>query len=307
MNTFLAVLFATVLASPAPATAPANDQKTFDSAKEAADALVQAVSSDDTATMLAIFGSDGKKIVASGDEVKDKNDRERFEALAKTKTDVVVDKKDPHRAKLLIGADGWPFPVPIVEAGNKWHFATKEGLREILYRRIGQNELDAMQVCHGYVEAQQEYSTVIHDNSGVNQYAQRILSTAGKQDGLAWFDADGKPAGPIGAEVAKALEEGYSKRTEPFHGYFFKILKAQGPAAPKGKLDYVIQGAMIGGFALVAWPADYRATGVMTFIINHDGILYEKNLGPDTAKIASAMTEYNPDKTWTKVPEDAAD
>jgi len=306
MNTISSILFAAFLALPATTAAPPKE-KTFDSAKQAADALVAAVSSDDTATMLAIFGPEGKKIVASGDEVKDKNDREKFEALAKEKTDVVMDKANPHRAKLLIGADGWPFPVPIVETGSKWHFATSEGLREILYRRIGQNELDAMQVCHGYVEAQHDYATVIHDNSGVNQYAQRILSSAGKQDGLAWFDANGKPAGPIGAEVAKALEEGYSKRTEPFHGYFFRILKAQGPAAPKGKLDYVIQGVMIGGFALVSWPAEYRATGVKTFIISHDGILYEKDLGPDSAKIASAMTEYNPDKTWKKVPEDAAD
>ena len=301
MNTLSAVLFATLLASPAPAAKPAG--KTFDSAKQAADALVQAVANDDTATMLAIFGPDGKKIVSSGDDVKDKNDRAKFEALAREKMDVVADKANPHRAKLVIGADSWPFPVPLVEAGKKWRFSTKEGLREILYRRIGHNELDAMQVCRGYVEAQVEYASEIRDNSGLRQYAQRILSTPGKQDGLAWWDANGKPAGPIGDEVAKALEEGYSKRSEPYHGYYFKILKAQGPAAPKGKLDYVIQGKMIGGFALVAWPAEHRVTGVQTFLINHDGMLHEKDLGPDTAKMASAMTVYNPDKTWKKVPE----
>ena len=302
MNTLSAVLFASVLALPDP-TAAHSKERTFSSAERAADALVQAVANDDTATMLEIFGPDGKRIVASGDDVKDRNDRAKFEALAKEKMDVVVDKANPHRAKLVIGADSWPFPVPLVEIGQKWHFSTREGLREILYRRIGQNELDAIQVCHGYVEAQQEYASEAHDETGFHMYAQRILSTPGKRDGLAWYDADGKPAGPIGEEVAKAIEEGYTKRNEPYHGYFYRILKAQGPAAPKGKLDYVIQSKMIGGFALVAWPAQYRATGVKTFIVSHHGIVYEKDLGPDTAKIASAMTAYNPDKTWKVVPE----
>jgi hypothetical protein len=170
-------------------------------------------------------------------------------------------------------------------------------------RRIGQDELDAIQVCHGYVEAQREYASLARDVTGSHMYAQRILSTPGKKDGLAWYDADGKPAGPIGENVAKAIEEGYTRRDKPYHGYFFMILKAQGPAARHGQLDYVIQGRMIGGFALVAWPAEYRATGVKTFIVNHEGVVYEKDLGPDTVKIASAMKSYNPDKTWKKVPE----
>lgn len=302
MNTISAALFAVVLALPAPTAAPPKG-KSFDNPKQAADALVQAVASDDTATMLEILGPDGKKIVSSADEVKDKNDRENFTALAKEKTEVVTDKTDVHLAKLVIGPDAWPFPVPIRQTGAKWHFSTKEGLREILMRRIGQDELDAIQVCHGYVEAQQEYASQARDVTGSHMYAQRILSTAGKRDGLAWYDADGKPAGPIGENVAKAIEEGYTRRDKPYHGYFFMILKAQGPAARHGQLDYVIQGKMIGGFALVAWPAEYRATGVKTFIVNHEGVVYEKDLGPDTTKLASGMTAYNPDKTWKKVPE----
>jgi len=301
MITIAAVLFSMLLAAPATSSAPGP--ASYDSPKGAADALVQAVAANDVPALLAIFGPSGEKIVASADKVKDENDREKFTALAREKMNVEVDAKNPRRAILTIGAEDWPFPVAIVEANKKWQFATKEGLREVLYRRIGQDEIDAMEVCRGYVEAQVEYATEVHDDSGVRQYARRILSTPGTKDGLAWYDADGKTAGPIGEEVAKAIEEGYSDRTRPYHGYFFKILMAQGPAARHGELDYVIQGKMIGGFALVAWPAEHRVSGVKTFIINHDGVLYEKDLGPDTAKIAGEMTAYNPDKTWKKVPD----
>ena len=301
MITIAAVLFSMLLAAPATSAAPGP--ASYDSPKAAADALVQAVAANDVPALLAIFGPSGEKIVTSADKVKDENDREKFTALAREKTNVEVDAKNPHRAILTIGAEDWPFPVAIVETNKKWQFATKEGLREVLYRRIGQDEIDAMEVCRGYVEAQVEYATEVHDDSGVRQYARRILSTPGTKDGLAWYDADGKTAGPIGEEVAKAIEEGYSDRTRPYHGYFFKILMAQGPAARHGELDYVIQGKMIGGFALVAWPAEHRVSGVKTFIINHDGVLYEKDLGPDTAKIAGEMTAYNPDKTWKKVPD----
>ena len=301
MITIAAVLLSTLLAARATPSAPGP--ASYDSPKGAADALVQAVAANDVPALLAIFGPSGEKIVTSADKVKDENDREKFTALAREKTNVEVDAKNPHRAILTIGAEDWPFPVAIVETNKKWQFATKEGLREVLYRRIGQDEIDAMEVCRGYVEAQVEYATEVHDGSGLRQYARRILSTPGTKDGLAWYDADGKTAGPIGEEVAKAIEEGYSDRTHPYHGYFFKILMAQGPAAPHGELDYVIQGKMIGGFALVAWPAEHRVSGVKTFIINHDGVLYEKDLGPDTAKIAGEMTAYNPDKTWKRVPD----
>jgi hypothetical protein len=303
MNTLSAVLFAALLASPAPSTTPLPGGKAFDSPKAAADALLQAAATDDVAALKEIFGPSGEKILASADPVKDKNDRDRFAELAKQKLDVEVDPKNPHRAVLTAGPDDWPFPVALVETKGRWQFATKEGLREVLYRRIGQDEIDAMEVCRGYVEAQVEYASEIRDESGTRHYAQQILSTPGRKDGLAWMGEDGKPEGPIAEGVAKAIAEGYTNRSEPYHGYYFKVLTAQGPAARHGELDYVIQGQMIGGFALVAWPAEHRVTGVKTFIINHDGVLYEKDLGPDTAKIASEMKAYNPDKTWKRVPD----
>jgi hypothetical protein len=208
---------------------------------------------------------------------------------------------DPHnlnRVILSVGNEDWPLPVPIVKQGGKWHFDSKAGRTEILDRRIGENELEAITICRGFAEAQKEYSSEIHDDSGVNQYAQRIISTPGKHDGLAWRNPDGSWGGPVGEVVAKALEEGYVDKAKPFHGYYFKILKGQGPSARLGTLDYVVEGAMIGGFAMVAWPAEYRVTGVQTFIVSYDDIVYQKDLGPDTAKISSAMERYNPDQTW---------
>jgi len=304
MNTVSAILAAALLALPAPAASSAqSSEKSFNNPAQAMEALVKAVRDSDLPTMLAIFGPSGKKIVASGDDVKDKKDREKFVQLADEKVELAQDKKNPNRVTVTLGKDDWPFPVPLVKTGQKWHFSTKEGLREILMRRIGQNELDAIQVCQGYVEAQREYASKPHDETGLHLYAQKIISTPGKQDGLTWYDANGKPAGPIGEGAAKALEEGYTKKSEPYRGYFFKVLKSQGPAARKGTLDYVIQGKMIGGFALVAWPGEYRSTGVKTFIVSHDGIVYEKDLGPETARVAAAMKAYNPDKTWKEVSE----
>ena len=312
MNTLSALLFSMLLAPPAssaaaPQASPRAAASAFDSPKAAADALVQAASSDDVAALDEIFGPSGQKIVTSADPVKDKNDREKFAELAKQKLEIEVDKKNPHRATLVVGPDDWPFPIALVETKGKWQFATREGLREVLYRRIGQDEIDAMEVCRGYVEAQVEYASEIRDESGIRHYAERILSTPGKKDGLAWMGADGKPEGPIAEGVARAIAEGYTSGTEPYHGYYFKVLTAQGPAAPHGSLDYIIQGNMIGGFALVAWPAEHRVTGVKTFLINHDGILFEKDLGPDTARLASQMKAYNPDKTWKRVPDNDDD
>ena len=196
---------------------------------------------------------------------------------------VSVDPKNQARAILLVGNDDWPFPVPIVKKGGKWHFDSKEGHDEILFRRIGANELDAIQICRGFVEAQEEYASEIHDNSGVNQYAQKIFSTPGKKDGLYWKNADGTSGGPISEAVARAIEEGYTaNKGSGYHGYYFKVLKGQGPAAPLGQLDYVIKGIMIGGFALVAVPAEYRVTGVKTFIVSYDGIVYEKDFWDQT-------------------------
>ena len=191
-----------------------------------------------------------------------------------------------------------------MEKSGKWYFDAKAGRHEILRRRIGANELDAITVCRGYVEAQEEYALTIHDDSGVNQYAQKIISTPGKQDGLAWQNPDGTWGGQMGEAVAKAIDQGYTGCGEPFHGYYFKVLKGQGPSARLGQLDYVINGAMIGGFALVAWPAEYRMIGMETFIVSYDGVVYQKDLGPDTAKIAAAMDRYDPDKTWHETDDD---
>lgn len=273
-------------------------QKTFGSAKQAADTMIAAIKSDDVAALLEIFGPDGKDFVATGDDVQDKNSRAAFAALAQEKMHVDTDAQNPNRAILSVGNEDWPLPVPIVSLSGKWHFDSKAGRNEILARRIGGNELDAIRLCRGYSEAQIEYASEIHDDSGVNQYAQRIISTPGKHDGLAWRNADGTEGGPVGETVAKAIAEGYTNKSEPFHGYFFKTLKGQGPAAPLGQLDYVENGVMIGGFALVAWPAEYRVTGVQTFIVSYNGIVYQKDLGPDTAQVAAAMELYNPDKTW---------
>ena len=270
----------------------------FATPKEAADALIEAAGNFDVPALLKIFGQDGKYLVESADKVEDKNRAIQFATVAKEKSEVALDPKNKSLATLTVGSDIWPLPIPIVKRNGKWYFDTKSGREEILNRRIGANELNAITVCRGFVEAQAEYAETIHDNSGVNQYAQRIISTPGKQDGLAWQNADGTWSGPIGEAVAKAIDRGYSSRTEPFHGYYFKVLKGQGPSARLGQLDYVIEGAMIGGFALVAWPSEYRVTGVQTFIVSYDGVVYQKDLGPETAKIASAMERYDPDKTW---------
>jgi hypothetical protein len=196
-------------------------------------------------------------------------------------------------------------PIPIVRRNGKWLFDSKAGRREVLYRRIGGNELDAIDACRNYVEAQHAYAIEKHDGSGLNQYAQKVISTEGKQDGLAWRNADGTLGGPLGEGLARSLAEGYSKKSDPLHGYYFKILKGQGPAAPLGKMDFVVKGVMIGGFALAAAPSDYRVTGVMTFIVSHDGIVYQKDLGPKTLETFQKMDRYNPDKTWSKVEDPA--
>ena len=208
----------------------------------------------------------------------------------------------------MVGNDDFPLPIPIVKRKGKWSFDTKVGREEILNRRVGANELNTIEICRGFVEAQHEYAMERHDGSKVNQYAQQILSTSGKHDGLAWQNPDGTWAGPVGEEVAKALAEGYSaQRGTPYHGYYFKVLKGQGPAAPGGEMDFMVGGAMIGGFALAAAPAEYRVTGVMTFIVGPDGVVYEKDLGPDTLKTFQSMDRYNPDKTWKVTEDDVED
>jgi len=282
-----------------PAASPAAQQKAFATPQEAADALVQAAGTYDLPTLKKILGPDSEDLLSSEDTVSDKNKAEEFAAKGRQKTDVRVDPKKATSAKILVGDDGWPLPIPLVKKGNEWLFDTKAGRREILHRRIGSNELDAIEICRGYVDAQQEYASEKHDNSAVNQYAQRVISTPGKHDGLVWYNADGGLGGPIAEGIAKALQQGYTDKSKPYHGYYFKILKGQGPAAPLGQMSFIVGGAMIGGFALAAAPADYRITGVQTFIVGFDGTVYQKDLGPDTLKIFREMELYNPDKTWT--------
>jgi hypothetical protein len=286
-------------ASPAPAS-----QQTFDTAKAAADALVAAAASGDVKAIEAILGPDGKSLVETSDMVQTRNQLEAFASQAKKDLAVVPDPKNPDRATLSVGDDDWPLPIPLIRKNGKWLFDSKAGKREILYRRIGRNELDAMAVCYEYVDAQREYALEKHDGSALNQYAQKIIATPGKQDGLVWRDPDGTPVGPLSERIADAIAEGYTKKSEPLHGYYFKVLKGQGAAAPLGKLDFVVKGAMIGGFALAAAPSDYRVTGVMTFIVSHDGVVYQKDLGPKTLELFQQMDRYNPDKTWTAVDEE---
>ena len=286
---------------------PQPGQKEFDTPKQAADALIQVATNLDVAAAKEILGPDGEDIISSEDPVMDKNRATAFANKAKEKTSVETDKKNPNHAILLVGNDDFPLPIPIVKEKGKWFFDTKVGREEILNRRVGENELNAIEICRGFVDAQHEYAEEKHDGSKVNQYAQQILSTPGKHDGLAWQNPDGTWGGPVGEEVAKALQEGYSFQAggspKPYHGYYFKVLKGQGPAAPMGEMDFVVGGAMIGGFALAAAPAEYRVTGVQTFMVGPDGVVYEKDLGPDTLKTFQSMDKYNPDKTW-KVTED---
>ena len=289
------------VASPAQTTAVVRG-KLFPTAQAAADALIDAAEKYDEAALTEILGPDSYDIVHTGEPARDREVAKEFATLARAKTNLSTKPKtNPRLAYLSVGEDDWPFPVPIVKTGSSWYFDTKAGRQEVLYRRVGSNELTAIQICRGYVEAQHEYALVKKGESGVNHYAQRIISTPGTQDGLAWKNEDGTWGGPIGEKVAAAIERGYASRTEPYHGYFFKILKGQGPAAPLGELDFVVKGVMIGGFALIAFPAQYRVTGVKTFMVSHDGVVYEKDLGPKTIELAGAIDRFNPDKTWTPV------
>jgi len=273
----------------------------FNTPQQAADVLIHAAESYDASTLLAIFGPDGKDFVSSSDPVHDKSIAASFAAKAREKHSVTADPRNKAQAILTVGNDDWPLPVPLVKRGSKWYFDSKRGHDEILFRRIGANELDAIQICRGFVDAQKEYAAEVHDNSGVNQYAQKIISTPGKHDGLYWKNADGTTGGPISEAIARAIEEGYSPgQSSGYHGYYFKVLRGQGPAARLGQLDYVVEGVMIGGFALVTFPAEYRVTGVKSFMVSYDGIVYEKDLGADTARVAQSMERYNPDKSWRR-------
>jgi hypothetical protein len=291
-----------LLAAPrcAQKTAPGPAAKAFDSPQQAAEALVAAAESFDEAALGAIFGPDGRDLFLTDEEALDRQRAAAFAALARQKHSIRLDPKSSKTATLIAGEEDWPLPVLIVKEHGKWSFDVASGRQEILFRRIGENELTAIRICRGFVEAQHDYAMEKHDGSAVNQYARRIISTPGTQDGLAWVNPDGTWGGPVGEGIARIIDQGYTSRSEPFHGYFFKVLKSQGPAAPLGEMDFMINGVMIGGFALAAAPAEHEVTGVMTFIVSHDGIVYQKDLGPDTLSLFEKMERYNPDETWTR-------
>ncbi len=291
-------------ASAADSTTPPEDTtppRLFASPESASTALIAAADKFDVPALKAILGGGGADLVESEDTVQDRTTAKAFAAEARQKQRLQLDSSKT-TATLAVGPSDWPLPIPIVKHDGQWYFDAAAGREEVLRRRIGRNELDAIQVCHGYVEAQREYSLTRHDGALVNQYAQRVISSPGKQDGLAWRTPDGKWAGPVGEEIAGAISEGYKDRYQPYHGYYFKILKGQGPAAPMGQMDFMVDSAMIGGFALVAAPAEYLVTGVNTFIVSHTGIVYEKDLGDQTLDAFRAMDRYNPDSTWKAVP-----
>lgn len=283
--------------------APAvQKQKAFASPEEAVKAVITAARNNDDKELLAIFGAAAKDLIFSGDAVEDKQRRERLLKAYDEKNSIV-----PGNDKMVIvfGSNDWPFPVPIVKRGDQWFFDTKAGREEILNRRIGQNELSTMQTMLAIVDAQREYAMKDLDGDGILEYAEKFRSDAGKKNGLHWITKEGEEPSPLGELVSSARAEGYTKagtkdNPSPFHGYYFRMLKKQGKHAPGGAFDYVVKGNQIGGFAVVAYPAIYGNSGVMTFIVNHDGVVYQKDLGKNTAKTAKAMTAFDPDKTWKK-------
>ena len=300
------LIYGTIYATPQTSRANARTTsgvgvRTFDTPQQAADALVVAAGVFDVGLLDELFGPDTRAVLLSGEDAQDRQRAGDFVAMAHDEISVSVDPKTGTRAFVIVGDDDWPFPIPIVKRGGKWSFDTKAGRQELLYRRIGSNELDAIRVCRGYHEAQYEYAEKPRQGFDVNQYAQRIVSSPGKQDGLAWQTADGTWDGPVGETIASVIQQGYSTSAQPYHGYFFKMLKGQGPAAPLGEMDYVINGAMIGGFALAAAPAQYGVTGVKTFMISQDGVVYEKDFGTATLDEFAKLERFNPDRSWTPV------
>ena len=278
-------------------TPPAESQLSFNSPQDAVNAVITACKQDDIPALLKIFGPDGKTIVESGDNRDDQENRAKFERLAQEKNALIPDPMDADKMIVSIGNDEWPFPIPLIRQEGRWYFDTAAGLEEILARRIGSNELNAIEICHGYVETQFEFAHA-HQQNGVPEYAQQIVSSPGKQDGLYWDPSPGAPECDIPKGFAKAAVHMASAHGEPYRGYYYRILTRQGPDARGGEVNYIVKGHMIGGFALIAWPAEYGASGVQTFIVNHDGIVYEKHLGRDTTKLVEKITTFNPDATW---------
>jgi hypothetical protein len=295
-----AMLALAALAMPETYAQP-DGRKTFSSSKEAVDVLIQAVRDGNTSTLLAMLGPGTEEIVSSSDAVADKTARDHF--LAQYDLKHSLTESSTNQLSLTIGKDDWPFPIPLVHAADKWYWDGAAGKQEILYRRIGSNELGAIDVCKGAVAAQRDYAATGHDGLPAGIYAQRLMSEPGKQNGLYWQVSEGENPSPAGPLLAQASAEGYggSPKGSPYHGYYYRMLKAQGANAKGGAKSYIVDGKMTGGFAFVAYPADYRSSGVMTFLVNDSGTIYQKDLGEKTADLVQGMTEYNPDKFWKAV------
>ncbi|MCD2452282.1 DUF2950 domain-containing protein [Methylicorpusculum oleiharenae] len=300
-----APLFANAAPPPAAAAVPAEaksiEAKGFQNPDDAAKALLEAVSGEGTDQLIALFGSDEAELLSSGDEVEDKNNRLNFVALGQEKMGIELIGED--KAIIHLGNTDWPFPIPIVKKGDNWLFDAEQGRQEILNRRIGRNELSTIGAIKGYIEAQFEYANADRDDDDVSEYAQKLHSEPGKFDGLFWEVEEGQPQSPLGPLIAEARAVGYkaksgAEKPSPYHGYYYRILTRQGRNAPGGKYDYIINKNMIAGFGLVAFPAQYGSSGIMTFVVNHQGKIYQKDLGPKTAAIVEKINEYNPDSTW---------
>ena len=279
-----------------------QSQKRFAKAEEAVQSLVKAAKTDNKAELLAIFGAEAEDLLSSGDPVADRRAREVVLVAFNERWRLV--SLSPSAKTLLIGNEEWPYPVPLVKDSGGWRFDTAAGKEEILFRRIGRNELSTIRACRVYVRAQKEYAAKGHDGKAAGLYAQKFGSQAGKQDGLYWKVGPGEELSPLGELAAQAALEGYSRDRAgpiPFHGYLFRLLTAQGPDAPEGARNYISKEEMRSGFALIAYPAEYRKSGVMTFIVNQDGVIYEKDLGEETVQLASQVKEYNPDTSWRKI------
>lgn len=294
-----------------PATAPAQNalvpgpsgSQTFKTPDDAVTALVAAVRSDDARRMIAVLGKGARPIVLSGDDVADQKARAAFLIAYDLKHQIV--RKGENEAELVVGLTDWSLPIPLVQNKGLWQFDAVKGSEEVLFRRIGANELFAIQTSLAYVDAQNEYASMNPQGDRVDNYARRIMSSPGKKDGLYWPSSADEKRSPLGALAAFATLEGYrfGQTPVPYHGYYYKILTAQGPHAPGGAIDYIVKDQMIGGFALVAWPAEYGTSGVMTFIVNNAGIVFQKDLGIRTARLAPRMKTFDPDDTWKRVPE----
>jgi hypothetical protein len=279
---------------------PAAAQELFKTPEEAASALVGAAKSGEAKAILAVLGPDGKAIVASGDPVADSNTREKFIAAYDAKH--ALELEGDGTQTLILGDDDWPFPIPLVNKGGEWQFDTKSGADEILRRRVGRNELSTIQVAEAYVQAQNEYAALDPAGLGRGVYAKRFLSKPGKKDGLYWPTKAGETESPLGDIAAKASTEGYKfgGKPIPYHGYYYRILTRQGAGAPGGAYDYLVDGKLRGGFALIAYPSEYGNSGIMTFTVNHDGTVFEKDLGPETGRLAPKIETFLPDSTWSK-------